>query len=370
MNIRFTYLSAFSGIGGLEKFNKAFIKALSSNFAQCDIYVSSLSDTLINKKYTDSPVCFQGFKGNKLAFLFCEVKALFKTDLLIVGHLNLAIIAYLFKLVNPKKKLIINTHGIDIWNNVSWIKKQAIKQADKIITVSLFSKKKIIQLYKIPEDKIAILHNTIDPFFQFPNTFNKNDNWLNYYQISPSDKVIVTIARLSYNEGYKGYDTIIQLIPEIIKDLPNIKYLIIGKYDELEVKRIKKIIPESLFNKHIILTGFVPDKDLVAHIQLGDIFAMPSKGEGFGIVFIEAMACGVPALAGNIDGSTDALLHGKIGVLVNPLSNIEIKQALVNILQNNVDLQQKAHLQQIIRHNFGWDKFIQKQKNILTPFIS
>ena len=61
---------------------------------------------------------------------------------------------------------------------------------------------------------------------------------------------------------------------------------------------------------------------------------MPSRKEGFGIVFIEAMYYGLPVIAGNMDGSSDALLHGKLGQLVNPDSVEEIANAISNILKN------------------------------------
>ncbi len=80
------------------------------------------------------------------------------------------------------------------------------------------------------------------------------------------------------------------------------------------------------------LAGYIPEEELNDHYNLCDVFAMPSKGEGFGIVFLEAMACGKPVLAGNKDGSVDALLGGKLGALVDPDDVAQIAETLIAIL--------------------------------------
>ena len=87
---------------------------------------------------------------------------------------------------------------------------------------------------------------------------------------------------------------------------------------------------------------------------------MPSKGEGFGIVYLEALACGKPVLGGNQDGAIDALCQGKLGVLVNPDDLDEIASNLIDILQNthsNSLLYQPQLLQQKVIEKFGFESF-------------
>jgi glycosyltransferase involved in cell wall biosynthesis len=86
-------------------------------------------------------------------------------------------------------------------------------------------------------------------------------------------------------------------------------------------------------HQHVILAGYVPDEELVNFYNLCDVFAMPSKGEGFGIVYLEALGCGKPVLAGDQDGAVDALMHGQLGVLVDPDDIGMISQTLIQMLQ-------------------------------------
>ena len=92
----------------------------------------------------------------------------------------------------------------------------------------------------------------------------------------------------------------------------------------------------------VTLAGFVPDAELPDYYSLCSAFAMPSKREGFGIVYLEAMACGKPAIAGDRDGARDALLDGEIGVLVDPDDVEAFAAAVVEVLSGEPS--QPGHL--------------------------
>jgi glycosyltransferase involved in cell wall biosynthesis len=74
------------------------------------------------------------------------------------------------------------------------------------------------------------------------------------------------------------------------------------------------------------------------HYRLCDVFAMPSTGEGFGIVFLEAMACGKPVIGGTRDSAVDALRHGELGVLVDPEDPAQLRDALVSVLVGKAEM--------------------------------
>ena len=93
----------------------------------------------------------------------------------------------------------------------------------------------------------------------------------------------------------------------------------------LVISLIKKFNLED----KIILPGFIKDEELQDHYNLADVFIMPSKKEGFGLVLIEAAASGLPVIAGNGDGSAEALQNGLLGKLVSPDSVEEIKNAIL-----------------------------------------
>src|SRR5262249_44550448 len=98
----------------------------------------------------------------------------------------------------------------------------------------------------------------------------------------------------------------------------------------------EQLAAERGLTGRVVFAGHVPTGELPGYYALADVFAMPSDGEGFGIVFLEAAACGVPVIAGNADGSADALAEGQIGYLINPESHEQVTAALIYALQGGL----------------------------------
>lgn len=77
--------------------------------------------------------------------------------------------------------------------------------------------------------------------------------------------------------------------------------------------------------ERVIFAGRIAEKEKAEHYRLADVYVMPSSGEGFGIVYLEALACGIPVIGSKIDGSRDALREGQLGLLVNPTGPAELR---------------------------------------------
>lgn len=365
MRISFLYLRAFSKTGGIEKFNKMFMFALQNVALKNNYIISCISayDTICDKNYLH-PKYFKGFNINKLTFTFFSLKKAFRDDIIILAHINLASIGFLIKIFFPSKQVFLITHGIEVWQKQSYFKKYILKKADKILVVSEYTKNIIIKNHQIDEKKFVLFPNTFDPIFDWPSKFQKNINLINKYAIHTNSKVLITVSRLEYSEKYKGYDNVIEVLPEILKLYPNLKYLIIGKGDEKELLRINKLIEKNNLQNNVLLTGFVSDSDLIDYYLLGDVFVMPSKKEGFGIVFIEAILCGLQVIAGNKDASKEALLNGKVGILVDPDSKDEIKNAIIKSIENPINNNQKIEQAKKINDSFNIEAFQNRLENV------
>jgi glycosyltransferase involved in cell wall biosynthesis len=173
----------------------------------------------------------------------------------------------------------------------------------------------------------------------------------------------MTLTRLASSERYKGYDIVIESLQELIKKNPSFKYLIIGKYDHAEKRRLDQLIRKAGLQSRVVFTGFVPDEELSRHFNLADIYIMPSEKEGFGIVFIEAMYYNKPVIAGNKDGSKDALLNGKLGVLVDPSSREEVSEAIENIAG---DKSRYLPDHQLLMDHFSYPVYREKWREVLS----
>ncbi|HEX8377775.1 MAG TPA: glycosyltransferase family 4 protein [Pedobacter sp.] len=354
MHILVLNLVAFAHTGGVEKVSRILAKAV------CDIGTEtgkpvlnlSLYDNLPDTRYVDE-VHYKGFKKNRLQFLLSAIKYGKSAKHLIITHIHLAFPALIVRLFNPAVKIHIIAHGIEIWYPLKGLQRMAIKSCHQILAVSNFTKKKIADHFPEREANIRVLNNCLDPFYQPPATFDKPKNLLKKYWISPDEKVLITLCRLSSSEKYKGYDTVLKAVATL-KDQYQLRYILLGKYDRKEYKRLLQIIEDENLEDHVIMAGFVSEKSLSEHLLLGDLFIMPSVKEGFGIAFIEAAATGLPLIAGNKDGSLDALLNGELGQLVDPLDLSAITRALQNCMEAKPDPLKQQNL--VLKH-FNYEHY-------------
>ncbi len=364
----FYNLDAFATMGGIEKFNRALLYGLSGLEKESYIMAdgASMYDSVGEEEYFNNSN-YRVYKKNKVLFVWQEMLTSYKYRQVILGHVNLALFGLLIKLINPKAKIYLVAHGIEVWGKLGGLKKVLLNKCDSILAVSNYTKRQLIDVNGINPDKIVIFHNTIDPFFHFPTHFEKPGYLINRYNINEGDKIILTLTRLAYTEKYKGYDKVIDVMPKIVQKYPNVKYLIAGKPDEKEESRLKEMIQFHRLENNVFLVGFIAEEEITDHYQLADLFIMPSKKEGFGIVFIEAMACGLPVIAGNQDGSVDALKNGELGMLINPENKDEMLDKLEMVLNSNsYTVAQKKLLQQKVNSHYGYSHFYQNLKKQLA----
>lgn len=366
MNVLFLYLTGFSLTGGIEKFNRSFLKALHelSVDGYMDADACSSYDSKPDEKYFPRKR-FKGFGGNRVVFTIYAIFAALRYDTLIVGHMNLAVIAVLVKRLKPSIRLVLITHGIEAWKTHTGIRLRLLQMADHILSVSQFTKQQILDLNPgIDADKINVFHNTIDPYFAVPKQFDKPAYLMQRYGLSEAVKVLLTVTRLSFSEKYKGYDNTITVLPEVAASVGQIRYFICGNPEKQEQKRIKELIIYKKAAAYVQMPGFIKDEELIDHYLLSDLFVMPSKKEGFGIVFIEALACGRPVIAGSKDGSADALLQGELGTLIDPDNTKELESAIIQNLQTGnttpLDMQEK-----VLQH-FGFKQYKQRLQHYLV----
>lgn len=365
----FLNLTAFSQTGGIEKFNRGFLKALNELESENIVISDSFSayDTSENTLYYPTEK-YKGFNKHRLKFVVSSVWNARHYDIIVLGHINMAVAGFLIKLIYPFKKLLVITHGIEVWSDLPFVKKSVLHNSNMILAVSNFTKSNLIAKHRIKQNKITIFYNTIDPYFEKPEDFSKPDYLGLRYGIRKSDYVLYTLTRLSSAEKYKGYDLVIQSLPEIKKSISNVKYILAGKADDKEFERITNMVKELDLQNEIILAGFLPDTELIDHYRLADLFIMPSQKEGFGIVFIEAMACGLEVIAGNKDGSVDALQGGKLGTLIDPENRNILIETVISKYNNlrQGSKEEKEKIQSQVIGTFGFERYKSRLKGILT----
>lgn len=350
--------------GGIQVYSAFFIQALERILPDSDRHVFLKNDAKSTDDLQFNPDTKFQFAGQwKHSWLHTPVFAFQvflaalqeRPNLIICGHINFSPLALqIFNLLKIPYWVIV--HGIDAWDIKEASKISALKAAEKILSVSEYTSNHILIDQENSLENIHILSNTFNAS-QFIIQ-SKPQYLLDRYQLDKNQHIILTVARLAGGDRYKGYDQIIQSLPIIRQQIPNIHYLLVGKGDDRD--RVEAIIDSTNVRDCVTLTGFVSDEELADHYNLCDVFAMPSKGEGFGIVYLEALACGKPTIGGNQDGAIDALCHGKLGALVDPDDIQKLAETIISILQGtypNSLIYQPQALRQAVIDTFGLEQF-------------
>ena len=363
-NILFLTLRVFSATGGIEKVCKILGRVLTQTNKHSKIRIlsshDSSEDALNNPYFSD--YIFTGFNNNRIKFFLSSFKEGKKADVIIISHINLLPVAWLIKKIFSQKKMIMIAHGIEVWSMPLGYKKKMLSVCDEIICVSEFTKQQIAKISELNKVKLSVINNCIDPFLSNQKSNDSISILRERYSLLPEEKVMFTLTRMDANERYKGYDRVIQAISGLINRYPTLKYVIGGSYDETEKKYIDDILQQLKMEDKVVFTGFIKNDELNDHFLMSDFYIMPSYGEGFGIVFVEAMYFGLPVIAGNKDGSVDALLNGKLGILVDPMNVNEIQSAIESVLLNPSSYIPDSNL---LLENFGYQQFKNKWEKVI-----
>ena len=244
------------------------------------------------------------------------------------GHLNLLPLAYLAKW-KTGAPLILVIYGIDAWHPPqSTITKNLLSKVDAVISIGEVTKDRFLAWAGVKEDRVFILPNAVEP--QHYGVGSKNPELLERYGLT-GKIVLMTLGRLSAAEQDKGFDEIMELLPTLSQQIPEIAYLIVGDGDDRQ--RLEAKARFLGVEDRVVFAGFVPEAEKPDHYRLADAFVMPGRGEGFGFVFLEALACGIPVVGSTLDGSREALRGGDLGILVDPGRPDDIQAGILEALK-------------------------------------
>ena len=363
-----------SAIGGIQTFSRFLVRGLRDIFRDAEIAVLSKNDTSYPDPGSDpanrfTPLGWWHPKLRTLAFVDELFHAAIRErpDFIITAHVNFAPVAYWLQKLFRIPYVAVG-HGVEVWEIRSRPVRSALQAANRLIAVSHFTRERMASTLGVEEKRIILLPNTFDPEQFYPE--RKPHFLLKRYGLAAGQPIILTIARLASAERYKGYDQILRALPSIRQQHPDVHYVLGGRGPDRP--RVEKLMRELDLTANVTLAGYVPDYELRNHYNLCDVFAMPSKGEGFGIVFLEALGCGKPVLAGNKDGSVDAVLNGELGALVDPDNVSDIASSLGNIINDSREPGRDGaneKLRSRVMAAYGYDHFRETLAAVLHPFV-
>lgn len=370
------FLEVFANEGGIQSYIKnilsAYISFIPGDRPQKSEVFLLKDEPGCENPYQTELIRFNYFKTTppwvgrlKLSssLLACLVQR--RPQQVICGHIKLAGLIKTFSQPFNIPYSVL-TYGKEFWQPLPRVQQKALQQAAKIWTVSRYSRDRLTIANNIDPNKVELLPCTVDGKIFTPGS--KSPQLLQKYGLNDA-KVLMTVARLYHEDSYKGVDVTIRALPKISQTFPNLKYLVIGRGDDLP--RLEKLAEDTGVGDRVVFAGFVPTSDLPEHYRLADAYVMPSR-EGFGIVYLEAMACGIPVLSGDDDGSADPLQDGLLGWRVPHQDSDAVAAACIEILQGNDRRCDGQWLREQTIAKFGKDAFTQRLRKLLNikPKIS
>lgn len=312
--VTFVFLEIFSCEGGIQSYVKDIFKAYLEQPAPAPADVFLLRDRAeVDNPYARSLLRFHYLASTPAAWGRARlVTALLghligqRPQRVVCGHvLLLPLVAPLCRWLNLPYTLI--TYGKEVWDPLPSWQQKALRQADQVWAISRYSRDRACTAHDLDPARVHLVPCAVDGEVFCPGA--ADPALVETYGLAGC-QVLMTVARLWSGDIYKGVDVTIRALPAIAAAVPAVKYLVIGRGDDQP--RLAALAEEVGVSDRVVFAGYVPTEALVAHYRLASAYVMPSW-EGFGIVYLEALACGVPVLSGDQDGSADPLQDGRLG---------------------------------------------------------
>lgn len=391
MNILAILGHSFSVLGGLEIYNHVLCNQIGNLLGKDSMFVIPMFDSppasSSNKElnYTIHSLNINQFiKTSKINFIErLRIGIIFRwtrhtasilianknIDFIIAGSINVAPICYALA-KRFQLPYSICTFGIEIWRDLPAYKNQILKSSDLIITMSNYTKLKLIEK-GVSNSNIFILPGHVNTHQFRPEIDCSHiikDLGLE------GKKVLLTIGSITSRTRYKGQDIVLKALPKILKKIPNTVFLIIGSGDD--EARLRNIAQALNITKSVLFLGPILNSETPKYYNAADVFIMPSRvekigenwtGEGFGIVYIEANACAKPVISGRAGGAIDAVEDGVNGLLIDPTDPDEVANAVIKLLLNETYARKLGEQgRKLVEHRFSFKKLEKRIHQLLT----
>ena len=262
---------------------------------------------------------FAGFAKNKVQFALAAMRAAdSRARLILALHPNLAPIVAAMKFRSRASRSMIFAHGIEVWRPLGGLRGISLRRADWIVAPSEDTAHHVVADQRVDAEKVRALPWGLDPEFEARlATQSSPPRPAGFPAQGP---VILTVGRWDPAERYKGVDTLISALPRVLPAVPGARLVAVGSGPDRA--RLERLAQDAGVAAQIVFLAGLTQAELFACYAHCDIFAMPSAGEGFGLVFLEAMAHAKPVIGGAHGGTPEVVADGASGLLV-PHADVE-----------------------------------------------
>lgn len=362
------------GVGGVQEAGRLTAAAL-HEIGDCrgwPLDLLSLNDPpgIHAAEVGERRISFQGFGRAKLGFVLSAMGrarhfAKGRDLIVLAAHPNLAFPAAWMRSVSPGLKTVVMSHGIEVWKPLPILRRGALLQADLVLAPSGDTARKLAGVQGVSPERIRTLAWPLNP--DFLRLASTSEGLPLPPAFPPQGRVILAVGRWAASERYKGADELVRAVQQLRATVPGLHLVAVGGGDDLP--RLHKLAAELGVEDGVhFLTGLSREQ-IAACYARADVFALPSTGEGFGLVFLEAMAFAKPVVGAACGGTTDLVEDEVNGLLVAPRDTEGLVQALGRLLGDDV-LRAKLgrHGAQLVQQKYQFAVFQAELEKILGEF--
>jgi glycosyltransferase involved in cell wall biosynthesis len=241
-----------------------------------------------------------------------------------------------------------------------------LERANRIIGVSDFTRRELLQYYKVKAEKIRVIHNGVDT-----NKFKPAADKRKVKEemgLDPEDIAVLSVGRLY---ARKGLFTLIESMPAVVKRFRNAKFVISGKGQSREMEKLVAHAARLGVRNNIVFTGYFPDKKLPLLYQAADVFAFSTFYENLPFAVLEALSTGLPVVTTNVGGIPEMIDNGKNGFLVQPFNAKQLSDKILHCLEHPAAaLEMGFSARQTILERFDWRLIVQKVLRVYEEALS
>ena len=352
--------------GGVQRAGR-HVAAVMSEFAashgmECRLLSLNDSPDLHRMTVGTREFVFTGSARSKARFSATAARAARRrAKVVVAGHPFLAPVAQGAKFFARRAKSIVWTHGLEVWEPLSILRRRALRSADLIIAPTNDTANQVASQQEVPRERIRVLPWALDPQFETLLTVKPAPALPANF---PTGRVILTVGRWCADERYKGMDTLITALPRLLTEWPDVQLVAVGEGDDQGW--LEQIADGRGVLRHVHFLSGLTYPEIAACYQACEIFALPSRGEGFGLVYLEAMACGKPVIGGAHGGAPEVIDDGKTGYLVQHGDAGQLATSLETLLADpELGREMGARGRERVEREFRFNVFAKSLKKIL-----
>jgi len=262
--------------------------------------------------------------------------------------------------LNSNEKFMVSFNWL-----LRFFEERMLERSNMIIAVSDFTRRELLQYYKVKEAKIRVIHNGVDvDKFKPAADKLKAKKELGF---NPEDKAILSVGRLY---ARKGLFTLIESMALVTRKFKNAKFIIAGKGLSNEMKKLVNYATKIGVKDKIVFTGYFPDKKLPKLYQAADIFAFSTFYENLPFAVLEALSTALPVVTTTVGGIPEMIDSGKNGFLVQPSNSRELAERILYFLEHPAAASEMGLLaRKIIEKHFDWRLIVKKVVKVYNEVL-